>query len=402
MARSKNIPLIIVLTITGLYISYRIISYFTHTKNPSIAIVGMYRGDHYKGVVNASIQADSSYKINRVCALVDGNRQATILDTSIGKASFDVSLQIDTTVLEDGKHELVVNAIDSSYNQNKTQVSLSFFVDNRELEAQFIEPAYNVLQGRTVHALVKTSKPVSSVVVSSLGQSFEAYPVDASAMMYEAFIPTDCEVSAQGYPLQASIVDFVGNTATIENNLAITSCTFPKQKGFKVTQGKLEEEKELSINTRVLEDALSKWLVDSPKKKMWQGPFIMPCEVQRISTPFGELRMTAEKGRYYHKAIDIVNHPRSVVWAAQDGRVIIKDRFLFPGNVVVLDHGLGVFTLYYHLDDFADIQVGDLVKKGSPIGRLGKTGYAAGYHLHWELRVQNVAVDPLQWVEHTF
>jgi murein DD-endopeptidase MepM/ murein hydrolase activator NlpD len=67
------------------------------------------------------------------------------------------------------------------------------------------------------------------------------------------------------------------------------------------------------------------------------------------------------------------------------------------GNTVVLDHGLGVFTLYCHLEDFTDIEVGDSVKKGNPIGRLGMTGYASGYHLHWELRINNISVDPFEW-----
>ena len=82
--------------------------------------------------------------------------------------------------------------------------------------------------------------------------------------------------------------------------------------------------------------------------------------------------------------------------------MIIKDRYVMSGNTIVLDHGCGIFTLYYHLEDFADIEIGDFVKKGNPMGRIGKTGYATGYHLHWELRVNNVSVDPFQWTEETF
>jgi len=61
-----------------------------------------------------------------------------------------------------------------------------------------------------------------------------------------------------------------------------------------------------------------------------------------------------------------------------------------------------VFSMYFHLEDFADIEIGDLVKKGNPVGKLGKTGYATGYHLHWEIRVNNVAINPLQWAEKNF
>ena len=69
------------------------------------------------------------------------------------------------------------------------------------------------------------------------------------------------------------------------------------------------------------------------------------------------------------------------------------------GNTVVLEHGMGVHSHYYHLNDFAEIEVGDVIGKGVKIGRMGKTGYATGYHLHWEVRIDNVAVDPLEWTE---
>jgi murein DD-endopeptidase MepM/ murein hydrolase activator NlpD len=207
------------------------------------------------------------------------------------------------------------------------------------------------------------------------------------------------------YMIEAKLRDFVQNAendVTLLGKVVVKNVKFPKQKGFVVPKGKLEEEKEVSISMRILEEALEKWLHDSPTKKLWNGHFEVPINLQRVATPFGEIRTTPEKGRYLHKAVDILDYPRSVVWASQNGRVIIKDRFLESGNTVVIDHGLGVFTLYFHLDDFADIEVGDDIKKGNPIGKLGMTGYANGYHLHWELRVNNVAVDPFEWTKKTF
>ena len=139
----------------------------------------------------------------------------------------------------------------------------------------------------------------------------------------------------------------------------------------------------------------------SPDQKLWRGAFVAPCEVQRISTPYGELRTSAEKGRYIHKAVDIVDTPKNVVWAAQAGRIIVKDRFLFPGNVVVIDHGLGIMTFYSHLDDFADISVGEIVKNVNLLVKLARpvmptdiifTGSCACAISH----------HPLQWIEPGF
>ncbi|MFC1845664.1 M23 family metallopeptidase, partial [Candidatus Dependentiae bacterium] len=80
----------------------------------------------------------------------------------------------------------------------------------------------------------------------------------------------------------------------------------------------------------------------------------------------------------------------------------IKDRFVHSGNTVVVDHGWGILSMYFHLDDFANIEVGKKLAQGNPVGTIGQTGYAKGYHLHWELRVKNTAVDPMQWTKQSF
>lgn len=103
-----------------------------------------------------------------------------------------------------------------------------------------------------------------------------------------------------------------------------------------------------------------------------------------------------------HKALDVINLPKSVVWATQDGVVALKERYDVSGNTVVIDHGHGILSLFYHLDDFADLEVGQKIAQGKPVGTLGKTGYATGYHLHWEMRVRNNPVDPMQWTQETF
>lgn len=118
-----------------------------------------------------------------------------------------------------------------------------------------------------------------------------------------------------------------------------------------------------------------------------------------ISTDFGVLRTTQERGKYRHNAVDLLGTPRAVVWADQDGVIVIKDRFVHSGNTICIDHGCGVISLFFHLDDFANVAVGQKIKKGSPIGTLGKTGYASGYHLHWEVRIHNIQVDPMQWTK---
>jgi len=152
-----------------------------------------------------------------------------------------------------------------------------------------------------------------------------------------------------------------------------------------------------------LNEDLKRLAEESPKQKLWDGIFYAPTEIIRISTEFGTVRRTQERGIYAHKGIDIVNTPKSVVWAPQDGVIVLKDRYAFSGNTVAIDHGWGIISLLFHLDSFADdIEVGKKVKRGNPIGKLGKTGYASGYHLHWEMRVNNTEIDPNEWTKQGF
>jgi murein DD-endopeptidase MepM/ murein hydrolase activator NlpD len=80
--------------------------------------------------------------------------------------------------------------------------------------------------------------------------------------------------------------------------------------------------------------------------------------------------------------------------------VVLAEPLFVRGNAVVLDHGRGVFTGYWHLQKL-EVKAGDRVVAGQMLGEVGSTGLSTGPHLHWEMRVRGVAVDPLQWTEGT-
>jgi murein DD-endopeptidase MepM/ murein hydrolase activator NlpD len=71
------------------------------------------------------------------------------------------------------------------------------------------------------------------------------------------------------------------------------------------------------------------------------------------------------------------------------------------GNATIIDHGQGIFTGYWHQEEI-DVKVGDRVEPGQLIGLIGATGRVTGPHLHWEIWVNGVQVDPIQWLENTY
>jgi murein DD-endopeptidase MepM/ murein hydrolase activator NlpD len=116
------------------------------------------------------------------------------------------------------------------------------------------------------------------------------------------------------------------------------------------------------------------------------------------SSPFGS-RRTYEPNPAIsaHEGEDFSAPAGTPVTAPAEGVVVLAEPLFVRGNAVVLDHGSGVFTGYWHLQELA-VQQGDRVEAGQLLGRVGSTGLSTGAHLHWELRVGGVSVDPLQWV----
>ncbi len=90
---------------------------------------------------------------------------------------------------------------------------------------------------------------------------------------------------------------------------------------------KLKTEAELGKPQSVFDAKMTELIKLSPHKKLWQGTFYPPTQIKGISTEFGTIRTTKDKGRYIHQGVDILNDPLSVVWATHDGIVVIKDRF---------------------------------------------------------------------------
>jgi murein DD-endopeptidase MepM/ murein hydrolase activator NlpD len=132
---------------------------------------------------------------------------------------------------------------------------------------------------------------------------------------------------------------------------------------------------------------------------LWEGPFTQPRNTKVFSN-FAETRTYFYDGRevdtQVHYGYDLASTKQSPVPAANAGTVAFAGPLTIYGNAVILDHGLGLQTLYAHLSSIG-VKVGDKVEKGAELGRTGSTGLAIGDHLHFEVLVSGVSVTPLEW-----
>ena len=128
-------------------------------------------------------------------------------------------------------------------------------------------------------------------------------------------------------------------------------------------------------------------------ERLWRGGFTRPVAGTEPGTGFGARRIINGKPRAPHAGIDYAAPWGTPVVAANAGRVALVGEFFFPGRLVVVDHGLGLYTLYFHLESVLVTQ-GEPVERGQTLGTVGATGRATGPHLHFGAQLGPARVDP--------
>ena len=372
--------------------------YLCDTKIPSVALIGIEDGSYCARELCCTVRSD---KNGTVSVALDGKEMPQLSVSKIASGEYQFTLP--TQQLSDGNHALIVRFTDGTFHKNKVVLERNFNVDNVPLSASFItSDLYNtVAQGHTVHLQMQVNKKIKNATIQALSKSYPCVQEAPGSNVYECFVPIACEEQPNAYLFTVDLTDHVGNVVNLDKVMQIAAYPFKKQM-LKIDQEKIKHEQETGTDQKEFEALIERLTQNSDQEKLWRGGFCAPTEIRKVTCEFGTIRTTQHKGRYAHKAVDVINLPRSVVWAPQDGRVVVKDRFAASGNTVVLDHGCGVLSMFFHLEDFANIKLGDIVAQGNPLGRQGATGHATGIHLHWEMRVGNIPVNPLEWIEPSF
>lgn len=186
-----------------------------------------------------------------------------------------------------------------------------------------------------------------------------------------------------------------GNSEKFALNINKTQWDVQSLKGVparKVTPAK-EDQKAIEEERQKLSAVLS----NDIERAYWRTGFTVPVD-GRTSGNFGGQRVMNGKKMNPHAGMDIAAPEGTLVKAAGDGKVSLADgAFFYSGNVVVIDHGYGLQTIYAHLSEI-NVKDGQKIEKGDVIGKVGKTGRVTGPHLHWGASLKGVKFNPMSLI----
>ena len=134
------------------------------------------------------------------------------------------------------------------------------------------------------------------------------------------------------------------------------------------------------------------WNAPAPER-LWTDHFVRPVP-HEANSAFGTRSIFNGKPRNAHGGADFLSPAGTPIHAPNAGRVAVARNLYYSGNTVIIDHGLGLFSMLAHMSAI-DVHEGDLVVAGQVLGRVGATGRVTGPHLHWAVRVGGSRVDPL-------
>jgi murein DD-endopeptidase MepM/ murein hydrolase activator NlpD len=207
----------------------------------------------------------------------------------------------------------------------------------------------------------------------------------------EAFLGIDLEIEPGTYPLEIT-----SNGRKLSKNLKIVKKKYPVQR-LTLPEDMVVLSPENEARTeRDRKKTSVIWPVDS--LRVWSGNFINPLPGKKVGTPFGVRRVINKIPKSPHSGVDITADEGEPVLAPNYGVVVLADDLFYSGNSVVLDHGQGIYTMFFHLSKI-NVKFGQTVTKGETIALVGSTGRATGAHLHWGVRMQGAKVDPLQLIK---
>jgi murein DD-endopeptidase MepM/ murein hydrolase activator NlpD len=258
----------------------------------------------------------------------------------------------------------------------------------------------NATQGTLLVAEMGGAKPMVDVSGKWTERDISFWRSESGAAkgttVWRAFVGVDLEQAAGEYKFGISAKTADGETVSCEAKITVRIGKFATER-LKVAPNFVEPNPEQLAKAQEDQKKLRELYATVTPEKLWNGPFRIPLDGVKSGGNFGKRRILNGKSNSPHTGVDFPSPTGTPVHAAQRGRVVVAGELYYSGNTVLIDHGLGVYTLYGHFSEI-DVNAGDMVEKGAVLGKVGATGRVTGPHLHWGLTVDRARVNALEIV----
>ena len=322
--------------------------------------------------------------------------------------------------LRDGGASLTAAAVDYSLWKNHAEVSLPIRIDLLlpQISLHTVRNYINI--GGTCVVSYGVSEAVSKTGVQAAGIFYPAYKTAGSGQdHYVAYFALPDEIPTGNEQIALIAVDEAGNQTLsslpvmirkkkfVNDKMVLTDAflnsKMPEfQSAISQLSGKTPLEVFIEVNTRFRKENLHTIQAACSKtesRRLWHGTFLR----MKNSAPrafFGDRRTYFYNGREIgtsvHNGVGLASVAKAPIEAANDGIVRFTGPTGIYGNSVIIDHGMGVSTLYSHLSSIG-VKQDQIVKKGEIIGSSGMTGLAGGDHLHFGVAINGQFVNPVEW-----
>ena len=333
-----------------------------------------------------------------------------------------ISFPLKGAGLKDGEFTLEIVARDTSLagfgRGNSTTLTKRYILDTEPPKISMLTPPTSLRRGGVAVFAYTVDEPVKSTGIMASGMLFPAYELQKGK--YCCFITFPIDVHPAKFKPDVVATDLAGNTSATRIPMQLLdrkfrtdrlniSDAFLRQKALDFETisplaGRTPIDRYVYINSEVRKQNvkfLAELAKSTSKTKLWKDEFVrLPGSALRAN--FGDSRTYFHNGvpvdHQVHMGIDLASTRQASIPAGNDGVVIYSGPLGIYGNLVVIDHGLGLMSLYSHMTQIF-VSEGERVTKGQIIATTGTTGLAGGDHLHFGMLVNGIQVQPWDWLD---
>jgi murein DD-endopeptidase MepM/ murein hydrolase activator NlpD len=255
-------------------------------------------------------------------------------------------------------------------------------------------------QGEVVVVRVPADRQTTGVTGQFLNRKIPFFSDGAGGISpsYVGLVGVDLQDTPGTHELIVDVASSAGprrlsyNVLVIKGKRPVQYLTLPKDK-VDLDEDSLVRVKAEQAEVRTVLQAVS-------ERRLWTGDFLRPVDGP-VTGAFGRQRIINGQAKNPHNGEDIAAPLGTDVVAMNDGVVRLTPDHFFSGKGVFVDHGLGFYSMYFHLSDVS-VRDGEAVKRGQVIGKVGASGRATGPHLHWGVNINGARVDPLSLMKLSF